>query len=89
MVLIHLVEIFKPFYDFSERCSAQQQQQLLDAFTAQIEGEVQLRFYECWNQLAASALEAKPEPIQNPIQESVKPLNQNRWVCLKTAVRRW
>ena len=65
------VESFKAFYDRLQRCSQTQQQQIMDAFTAQIDPEIQARFYEWWNAFElseADLLEAQIQEAQGVLE---------------------
>ncbi|MBD3885950.1 hypothetical protein IFO70_30040 [Phormidium tenue FACHB-886] len=48
MLAIDSIESFQQFYDRYQHCSKTQQQQILDAFTAQADLDSQTRFYQCW-----------------------------------------
>lgn len=81
MIAIDSVQTFKQFYDRYQKCTEAQQQQILNAFTAQVgDEEVQLQFCECWQQFEAVEAEVQPEPTHPPIQEPVKIPGQNKWV---------
>ncbi|BAS60450.1 MULTISPECIES: hypothetical protein [Leptolyngbya] len=81
MALINSVEAFQQFYDRFERCSQGQQQQILDAFTTQVDDdEQQVRFYECWQQFETPETAAEPVQELETAQEPVKPASHNKWV---------
>jgi putative DNA primase/helicase len=79
MAAIDSVESFQQFYDLYQRCS-QIQQQVMDAFTTQVDNEQQIRFYQCWQQFEAPELAVEPELTQASVQEPVKSVGCNQWV---------
>jgi len=83
MQSIDSVQSSKKFHERHQKRSKAQQQQILDAFTTQVDGEQQVRFYECWQQF--ETLETAVEPVQEPepAQESV---GRNKWVYARLQV---
>jgi putative DNA primase/helicase len=80
MAAIDSVESFQQFYDLYHRCSQIQQQQVMDAFTTQVDNEQQIRFYQCWQQFEAPELTIEPELTQASAQEPGKSAGRNQWV---------
>jgi hypothetical protein len=80
MAAVDSIVSFKVFYDRYQRCPEIQQQQVMDAFTTQVDDEQQIRFYQCWQQFEAPELAVEPELTQASAQEPVKSAGRNQWV---------
>ena len=86
MAKIDSVESVRPWHDRYQRCSQRQQQQILGAFTTQVDDKQQVRFYECWQQFEVSEMAVEPIQELEPAQEPVKLAGRNRWVYARLQV---